>query len=598
MKPFVVKSWKWILSLIFGVTVAIFWAVPYLSALSYQEQYQMFLFDSDYLVNRLMLPGGLADYVSEFLVQFYYLYVVGACIIALLMIGIQRVTWGLMRQFGAKHDFPGYLLSFIPSIALWCYMGDISVLLSFGIALWGALGMAWIHNRLHNRLVLVVYELVTTALVYWCLGSVVLVYAVFLMADTIKKGVQRQNVLSAIGYAACILILTMAWMLLVTQGLQYPLYRIFAGLNYYRFPGVVPRLQIVVMAIFVIIPLLGCVTVKNEILLKLQQSKVVMVLAYLVLVIATVFGIKTFYDPVLYDMLDYEYYVRTEQWDKIINKAEKKQPITPMGVSCVNLALSQTGQLPDRLFEFFQNGVEGLFPTFVPNMTSPVSTAEIFYRLGMVNDAERYVFEAQEAIPNFRKSTRLSRRIIECELINGNYAVAAKLLRRVEKTLFYHTWAEQTMALLGNEKAINRHPVYGKLRKFREKRHDALFSDKEMDQMLGFLFLNSKENKMAYEYLMCYELLKGDLEHFMEYYPLGKDVGYNHIPRSFQEILIGNWLKTHSDPRSIPYSVDAQTVNNTIGFIRTYMANPNDPMLNLQPYVTNAWHYVLKTTKQ
>ena len=598
MKPFVVKSWKWILSLIFGVTVAIFWAVPYLSALSYQEQYQMFLFDSDYLVNRLMLPGGLADYVSEFLVQFYYLYVVGACIIALLMIGIQRVTWGLMRQFGAKHDFPGYLLSFIPSIALWCYMGDISVLLSFGIALWGALGMAWIHNRLHNRLVLVVYELVTTALVYWCLGSVVLVYAVFLMADTIKKGVQRQNVLSAMGYAACILILTMAWMLLVTQGLQYPLYRIFAGLNYYRFPGVVPRLQIVVMAIFVIIPLLGCVTVKNKILLKLQQSKVVMVLAYFVLVIATVFGIKTFYDPVLYDMLDYEYYVRTEQWDKIIDKAEKKQPITPMGVSCVNLALSQTGQLPDRLFEFFQNGVEGLFPTFVPNMTSPVSTAEIFYRLGMVNDAERYVFEAQEAIPNFRKSTRLTRRIIECELINGNYAVAAKLLRRVEKTLFYRTWAEQTMALLGNEKAINRHPVYGKLRKFREKRHDALFSDKEMDQMLGFLFLNSKENKMAYEYLMCYELLKGDLEHFMEYYPLGKDVGYNHIPRSFQEILIGNWLKTHSDPRSIPYSVDAQTVNNTIGFIRTYMANPNDPMLNLQPYVTNAWHYVLKTTKQ
>ena len=598
MKPFVVKSWKWILSLIFGVTVAIFWAVPYLSALSYQEQYQMFLFDSDYLVNRLMLPGGLADYVSEFLVQFYYLYVVGACIIALLMIGIQRVTWGLMRQFGAKHDFPGYLLSFIPSIALWCDMGDISVLLSFGIALWGALGMAWIHNRLHNRLVLVVYELVTTALVYWCLGSVVLVYAVFLMADTVKKGVQRQNVLSAIGYAACILILTMAWMLLVTQGLQYPLYRIFAGLNYYRFPGVVPRLQIVVMAIFVIIPLLGCVTVKNKILLKLQQSKVVMVLAYLVLVAATVFGIKTFYDPVLYDMLDYEYYVRTEQWDKIIDKAEKKQPITPMGVSCVNLALSQTGQLPDRLFEFFQNGVEGLFPTFVPNMTSPVSTAEIFYRLGMVNDAERYVFEAQEAIPNFRKSTRLTRRIIECELVNGNYAVAAKLLRRVEKTLFYRTWAEQTMALLGNEKAINRHPVYGKLRKFREKRHDALFSDKEMDQMLGFLFLNSKENKMAYEYLMCYELLKGDLEHFMEYYPLGKDVGYNHIPRSFQEILIGNWLKTHSDPRSIPYSVDAQTVNNTIGFIRTYMANPNDPMLNLQPYVTNAWHYVLKTTKQ
>ena len=76
---------------------------------------------------------------------------------------------------------------------------------------------------------------------------------------------------------------------------------------------------------------------------------------------------------------------------------------------------------------------------------------------------------AQEAIPNYRKSARLTRRIIECEIINGNYKVAAKLLRRLQKTLFYRNWANQTMALLGNEKAINRHPIYGKLRKYREK---------------------------------------------------------------------------------------------------------------------------------
>lgn len=87
----------------------------------------------------------------------------------------------------------------------------------------------------------------------------------------------------------------------------------------------------------------------------------------------------------------------------------------------------------------------------------------------MVNDAERYMFEAQEAIPNYRKSARLTRRIIERDIINGNYKVAAKLLRRLQKTLFYSNWANQTMALLGNEKAINRHPIYGKLRKYREK---------------------------------------------------------------------------------------------------------------------------------
>ena len=593
MKNLMIKTWKPLLSLLFGVAVVIFWAVPYVGGLCFQEQYQMFLFDSGYFLERIVLPGGLADYISEFLVQFYYMPVLGGAIIALLLMGIQTAVWGLMKQYGARHDFPGYLLSFLPSIALWCAMGDQNVLLSFVVALFGALVIGWIHNRFHNRLVKVVFELVSTALVYWLLGPVVFLYAVLMIGDTLKNAKQKGNVFSGIGYSAVILILTVAWILLTTQTLQYPLYRIFAGLNYYRYPGAISPLPFVVMVWAVVIPFLGMIPCHRKSLQKLQQSKVVIVLSYVLVIVASWFGIKASFDEMTYELIDYDFLVRTEQWDKIIEKAEKKQATTPLSVSCVNLALSQKGVLADRLFEFYQNGGEGLFPTFTRDMISPVSTAEIFFRLGMVNDAERYMFEAQEAIPNYRKSARLTRRIIECEIINGNYQVAAKLLRRLQKTLFYRNWANQTMALLGNEKAINRHPVYGKLRKYREKKQDFLFSDREMDQMLGLLFLNDNHNKMAYEYLMCYELLQRDMEKFMQYYPLGRFVGYDHIPRTFQEILIGNWMKTHSDPRTIPYSVDAQNVNNTLNFIQLYMQNPKDPQLGQQPYVSNAWHYVM-----
>lgn len=593
MKNLMIKTWKPLLSLLFGVAVVIFWAVPYVGGLCFQEQYQMFLFDSGYFLERIVLPGGLADYISEFLVQFYYMPVLGGAIIALLLMGIQTAVWGLMKQYGARHDFPGYLLSFLPSIALWCAMGDQNVLLSFVVALFGALVIGWIHNRFHNRLVKVVFELVSTALVYWLLGPVVFLYAVLMIGDTLKNAKQKGNVFSGIGYSAVILILTVAWILLTTQTLQYPLYRIFAGLNYYRYPGAISPLPLVVMVWAVVIPFLGMIPCHRKSLQKLQQSKVVIVLSYVLVIVASWFGIKTSFDEMTYELIDYDFLVRTEQWDKIIEKAEKKPATTPLGVSCVNLALSQKGMLADRLFEFYQNGGEGLFPTFTRDMISPVSTAEIFFRLGMVNDAERYMFEAQEAIPNYRKSARLTRRIIECDIINGNYKVAAKLLRRLQKTLFYSNWANQTMALLGNEKAINRHPIYGKLRKYREKKQDFLFSDREMDQMLGLLFLNDNHNKMAYEYLMCYELLQRDMEKFMQYYPLGRFVGYDHIPRTFQEILIGNWMKTHSDPRTIPYSVDAQNVNNTLNFIQLYMQNPKDLQLGQQPYVSNAWHYVM-----
>lgn len=574
MKNLMIKTWKPLLSLLFGVAVVIFWAVPFVGGLCFQEQYQMFLFDTGYFLERIVLPGGLADYISEFLVQFYYMPVLGGAIIALLLMGIQTAVWGLMKQYGARHDFPGYLLSFLPSIALWCAMGDQNVLLSFVVALFGALVIGWIHNRFHNRLVKVVFELVSTALVYWLLGPVVFLYAVLMIGDTLKNAKQKGNVFSGIGYSAVILILTVAWILLTTQTLQYPLYRIFAGLNYYRYPGAISPLPFVVMVWAVVIPFLGMIPCRQKSLQKLQQSKVVIVLSYVLVIVASWFGIKASFDEMTYELIDYDFLVRTEQWDKIIEKAEKKPATTPLGVSCVNLALSQKGMLADRLFEFYQNGGEGLFPTFTRDMISPVSTAEIFFRLGMVNDAERYMFEAQEAIPNYRKSARLTRRIIECDIINGNYKVAAKLLRRLQKTLFYSNWANQTMALLGNEKAINRHPIYGKLRKYREKKQDFLFSDREMDQMLGLLFLNDNHNKMAYEYLMCYELLQRDMEKFMQYYPLGRFVGYDHIPRTFQEILIGNWMKTHSDPRTIPYSVDAQNVNNTLNFIQLYMQNP------------------------
>lgn len=598
MKNLMIKSWKPLLSLLFGVAVVIFWSVPYMSGLCFQEQYQMFLFDTNYFLERIVLPGGLADYISEFLVQFYYMPVLGGTIIALLLMSIQAISWGLMKQYGMKAVFPGYLLSFVPSIVLWCAMGDQNLLLSFVVALSGALLMGWIHNRFHNRLVKVVFELVSTALVYWFLGPVVFLYAALMIGDTLMKGKQNGHILSSLGYSACLLILTVAWILLTTQSLQYPLYRIFSGLNYYRYPGTVSPLPLGVMIWTVVVVFFGMVPDGHAWIKKLQQSKVVMALAYVLVIVASWFGIKASFDAMTYDLIDYDFLVRTEQWDKIIEKAEKKPATTPLSVSCVNLALSQKGQLADRLFEFYQNGGEGLFPTFTRDMISPVSTAEIFFRLGMVNDAERYMFEAQEAIPNYRKSARLTRRIIECEIINGNYQVAAKLLRRLQKTLFYSNWANQTMALLGNEKAINRHPIYGKLRKYREKKQDFLFSDREMDQMLGLLFLNDNHNKMAYEYLVCYELLQRDMEKFMQYYPLGRFVGYDHIPRSFQEILIGNWMKTHSDPRTIPYSVDAQNVNNTLNFIQLYMQNPKNPQLGQQPYVSNAWYYMVIQDKE
>ena len=96
MKNTIAKYWKLLLSLLFAIAVFLFWMHPYAFVLSYQEQYQLFLFDENYFLERMSLPGGFVDYLAEFLTQFYFLYVVGAAILAILFLLFQRATWQLL----------------------------------------------------------------------------------------------------------------------------------------------------------------------------------------------------------------------------------------------------------------------------------------------------------------------------------------------------------------------------------------------------------------------------------------------------------------------------------------------------------------------
>ena len=605
MRSFIHKHLQGILSLLFAVAVALFWAFPYRCALSYQEQYQLFLFTPSYFTERISVPGGLADYVGEFITQFYYVYAIGAILLALVFFCLQRLTWVLMRRSGVSRSW--YLLSFIPAVALWALMGNENVLLSFAIALLGMeeLMFHYIIVRDHSRgwVAPAVYLLIAVPVGYWLFGPVVIgvalsatynPYRPYETSQTLPERAVKSNsqtLLTPYGWALLSVLYFVAIVWLCGHFLQYPYYKLFGGINYFRYPGIIPVIQWVVAALFALLPLVV------SYLPRLEGKKAVRaeIAQLTIIMLATVPLLHFSFDRATYELIDYDYLVRTHQWQRIIEKAEKHQASSPMSVSCVNLALAMQGQLCDRLFEFYQNGAEGLFPTFTRDMTSPLPTAEAFYQLGMVNDAERYAFEAQEAIPNYRKSGRLTRRIAQCEIINGNYGVAAKYLRMLESSLFYRQWAKSQERFLYNSAAVKADPEYGRLGDIRIKRHDYLFSDQEMDQMLGLLLVDNKkyDNRMAYEYLIAYELLQRDLGRFMRYYPLGRFVQFDHIPYAVQQVLIGSWLQRHNTLQGMPYSVDRQNVDATVAFIRAYMTNRNDPSLNQPPLAYNAWHYLL-----
>ena len=574
------------LSLLFGIGVACYWGFLRMSVLSFQEQYQLFLTDTEYFQERMSVPGGLADYIGEFLTQFYFVPVLGACILALLSVALQVMVWLLARRNGANSAY--YPLSFIPSLMLWAYMGDENVLLSFNVALLLALAIMLFYHQVSGNegfpryMLRKVAFILTVPLIYWLIGPCVLMVVAYVAFYELSK----HRSLGSLAFGTIGIVYAVAVVLLCARSLQYPLFNLFVGINYYRYPVYQPGMQTAIEAVATLLPLL------LPLLPAVQKTVRVALVSIAVLVVGGWWVMGHSFDPLKYNLIEYDFLVRTRQWGKIIEKAERQQPTRPFDVSCVNLALAMQGQLSDRLFDFFQNGAEGLFPSFQRDMTSPLPPCETFYWLGMVNDAERYAFEAQEAIPNHRKSGRLTRRIIECNIINGHHEVAMKYLRMLERTVFYRKWAKEQKAIIKAGK-VNEDPVYGRLRSFRQKKQDFLFSDTEMDQMLGLLFVQNYDNRMAFEYLMCYELLQRDLERFNAYYPLGKYAKFNRIPTAYQQALVMQWTQQHGSFEGMPWSIEPATCNMLTQFVNLYMKNQNDPSLSAPPFGNTFWSYML-----
>jgi hypothetical protein len=94
--------------------------------------------------------------------------------------------------------------------------------------------------------------------------------------------------------------------------------------------------------------------------------------------------------------------------------------------------------------------------------------------------------------------------------------VARKYLLLLEKTLFYRKWAQETMALINDEKAIDSHPVYGRMRQLRLT-DDFLFSEQEVDKIMGQLVMRNTDNYLAIQYLLLLPQLEGNQQKYMIY---------------------------------------------------------------------------------
>ena len=433
-------------TLLFGVAVFLFFGLAYPQHLHYQEQFQLFLFDGNYVCDIVSRPGGVADLLGRFCTQFFLYAWVGAAIIAVLLSAVQLLTlrlanWGWL-----------YGLSFVPSLLLWLFLLDENALLGGAWAVLLTLLAIWGLGRLPSGWIRRILIIVAIPIVYWMVGP--------------------------------------AW----------------TGSHYHRYPTEFPTLLYAAWLSALVLPFIvralhkKATTSKHYAVMLSSFAVVAVVMGCLVWKNSNFKAEK---------VMKYDFMARFQQWNRILETINTERPNNQIGVTVQNLALGMHGMLADHLLDYNQNGLLGLLPDVGTDATSPLPTAEAFYQLGMITVAQRTVFEAQEAILDFQKSGRCYKRLAETNLILGSYEVARKYLTALQKTIFYRDWANETLPLLGNEEAIAKHPEYGRLRQFLYQ-EDFYFGDHVTAEMLEKLYFSHTDNRLALEYLKAYYMLTGD----------------------------------------------------------------------------------------
>jgi hypothetical protein len=501
---------------LFGVAVFLFFGLVYPHHLHYQEQYQLFLFDSTYVWEIVKLPGGFADLLGRFCTQFFLFAWMGALIIALLLSAVQLLTlrltcWG-----------PFYGLSFVPSFLLWLFLLNENALLGGVWAVLLTLLASWAYDALPCRgWIRRILLIAAIPILYYLAGPICLVF--FMLQATgekgknetdgktsVKEAYKKSRVNGTTLWYCGVFLLLVIMPFILSYCVPVPASNLWFGIHYHRYPTEVPvLLWSAALSVFFLTLI---VRAFNN---RFNASSRFVVTLFSFALVATIMGGLVWKSSNFKaeKVMKYDFMARFQQWNRILETINADKPNNQIGVTVQNLALGMHGLLSKHLFDYNQNGVLGLLPDIGTDAISPLPTSEAFYQLGMTAVAQRTVFEAQEAILDFQKSGRCYKRLAQTNLILGNYEVASKYLTALQKTLFYREWANETLPLLGDEKAIAKHPEYGRLRQLAYK-EDFFFGDHVTSEMLQSLFLSNTDNRLAYEYLKAYYMLTGDRENY------------------------------------------------------------------------------------
>ena len=503
-------------SAVLFAAVFAYFAFFYPFHVSFKEQFQLFEFTSGYALETLLMPGGLADLLGRFLVQFFILAPVGALILAAVVTGIQWLGARFVGQW-----------STLPAICIWVFLADYISVLTAAVGLLIVLGTASTlkTDKVPGRVAV-------SAALYLLTGPVAVLYA-FLPAPRSGK--------AAAGSLACTAC-TAALALLSQFVFKREAWRFFAGVEYLRAPHLMPVLLWLAAAVLLLIVLQYIPRFKSP------------VPAYILGIAAAVASLWFTYDGTQETLMKYDRLAAQGKWDRILSEAGRDKKFYPRTCAAINLALSQKGQLCERMFEFPQSDASGLLPDQGKDCFQPLLVGEIYFHMGLESQARRCYFEAQESIPNMQKSARCTKRLAQICLLMGHDDAAQHYIEKLNHTLFHSG---------------------KKLLKWKESEEFALLQSRMPRNFDGYYnFVNPERHWLAIayetgnpvisEYLMARAMLTRNAKGIGSYLATLKP---EKLPRHLEEAVLA--IQNNYPELVDGISVSSRTIDNYMKFLQS-----------------------------
>lgn len=391
--------WQQLLLTLLAVVVFCFWYFLYPHVVVMREIPQLFLWNSDYLMERLVLPGGLAQYLSELIVQFFLNPITGACVYAVLFVVTQWLTVRLLRRsFPVMKEMYLFPLSLIPSLALWRIAMIPYIPLTPTIAILMVLAvMNLLPERKKPRLVSVCLLI---PVLYWLAGPA----AILLILCCL-----RWIPLTATLFAACLI--GSAWLT------PYPLRTIATGIDYSwkgeKDMGTYEEME--------------C-----DMLIRMKKWDTIL---------------RQFRHPVS-PAVRSATLLATYHSGQVGQQELLQKMIVPSSIQQYEPTVFNMG----GLFLIINFG----------SLSSAFMVSDMALLMNLPNISQRAAFEAMEFIPNYNKSGRALKRLTETCIITRQYKLAQKYLSILEQTTFYRDWARQMRPLTEHPELIKNYPFYQK----------------------------------------------------------------------------------------------------------------------------------------